>query len=63
MKRHALKAPDFSLGDIDSMPMTTDAAFKKGADLKEGIAGRVEIDTTYEQGQATCSHPDKHYRS
>ncbi len=61
MKHEAVKAPDFSLGDWDSKPMTTDAAFKKGADLKEGVAGRVEIDTTYEQGEATCARPKLHY--
>lgn len=49
--------------DFDSKPMTTDAAFKKGADIKEGVSGRLEIDTTYEQTEADCSHPTTHYRS
>jgi hypothetical protein len=57
----ALKAPNVSISDYDIKPMTTEAAFKKGADLAEGIAGRVEISTRYEQGEADCSHPEQHY--
>ncbi len=49
--------------DFDSKPMTTDAAFKKGASMKEGVNGKLEIDTTYEQREASCSHPDSNHRS
>lgn len=47
--------PPVPFEDTDSKPQTTDAAFKAGKDLKEGINGRLGIDTTYEQSEATCS--------
>lgn len=41
----------------DSQPPSLVEQFKAGADEKEGISGRVgPLDTTYEQGEATCSH-------
>lgn len=49
--------------DFDSKPMTTDAAFKKGASIKEGVSGQLEIDSTYEQGEACLSVPELQYRS
>ncbi len=43
--------------DYDSEPTTTDAAFKKGASIKEGVSGCLGIDTTYEQTEADLSYP------
>lgn len=43
--------------DSDSNPTTTDAAFKKGKSIKEGVSGRLGIDTTYEQAEADLSYP------
>jgi predicted regulator of amino acid metabolism with ACT domain len=49
--------------ETDSQPVVLDKAFKKGASIKEGVNGRIEIDTTYENREAACSQPEKHYRS
>lgn len=41
----------------DSQPPSLVEQFRAGADLQEGISGRVgPLDTTYENTEATCSY-------
>ena len=44
-----------SFEEFDALPATTEERFKQGASLKEGVAGQLGVDTTYEQGQAVLS--------
>lgn len=54
--------PPVPFEDVDDVPATTESQFYAGKSLEEGIAGRVGIDTTYEQGEATCSEIKNPYR-
>lgn len=55
MKKMKGMRPLSPFEQYDAAPTTTTDRFLAGKDLAEGIAGRVEIDTTAEQGEATCS--------
>lgn len=54
--------PPVPFEDVDSKPMTTEDEFHAGKSFEDGLSGRLKIDTTMEQGEATCSEVRNPYR-